>query len=67
MIFRAIYFKYFLGFGPVVKNGYGVGYNIQEEQLGCVISNYKNETNGKEFIDCLRKSYDDLIDVIQAK
>ena len=50
-----------------MKNGYGVGYNIQEEQLGCVISNYKNETNGKEFIDCLRKSYDDLIDVIQAK
>ena len=55
------------GFGPVVKNGYGIGYNIQDELLGCVISNYKSETNGKEYVDLLQQSYDDLINVIQAK
>lgn len=55
------------GFGPVVKNGYGIGYNIQEDQLGCVVANYKSETNGKEFVELLEKSYDDLTNVIQAK
>jgi carnitine O-palmitoyltransferase 2 len=57
----------FLGFGPVVKDGYGIGYNIQDQFLGCVVSNYKNETNGKDFVECLRKSYDDLTNVIKAK
>lgn len=54
------------GFGPVVKDGYGIGYNIQDSFLGCVIANYKNDTNGKDFVDCLRKSYDELSDVIRA-
>lgn len=58
---------FILGFGPVVKDGYGIGYNISDEQLGCVVSNYKQETNGKDFIECLKKSYDDLTDVIKAK
>ncbi|CAG9798634.1 unnamed protein product [Chironomus riparius] len=55
------------GFGPVVKNGYGIGYNISDELLGCVVSNYKSETNGKEYVDLLEQSYDDLLNVIQAK
>lgn len=55
------------GFGPVVKNGYGIGYNIQEDLLGCVVTNYKSETDGKEYIEKLQKSYDDLTDVIKAK
>lgn len=55
------------GFGPVVKDGYGIGYQISDDFLGCVVSNYKNETNGKDFIDCMRKSYDELSNVISAK
>lgn len=55
------------GFGPVVSDGYGIGYNIQDGFLGCVVSNYKNNTNGKDFVECLRESYDQLSDVIQAK
>lgn len=54
------------GFGPVVRDGYGIGYQIQDSFLGCVISNYKNETNGKDFMDCMRKSYDQLANVIRA-
>jgi len=54
------------GFGPVVKDGYGIGYNIQNNFLGCVVSNYKNETNGKEFVECMSSVYDKLSDVIRA-
>jgi carnitine O-palmitoyltransferase 2 len=54
------------GFGPVVKDGYGIGYNIQETILGVIVSNYKNETNGKDLLDCLRQSYDELSKVIRA-
>jgi carnitine O-palmitoyltransferase 2 len=54
------------GFGPVVKDGYGIGYNIQETILGVIVSNYKNETNGKDLLECLRQSYDELSKVIRA-
>lgn len=54
------------GFGPVVNDGYGIGYNIQDDFLGCIVTNYKNETNGKDFVECLKKSYDELSKVIRA-
>lgn len=54
------------GFGPVVKDGYGIGYNIQDTFLGCVVANYKSDTNGKDFVKCLSDSYDELSDVIRA-
>ena len=55
------------GFGPVVKDGYGIGYNIQDTFLGCVVANYKSDRNGKEFVECLKESYDDMANVIRAK
>ncbi|CRL04579.1 CLUMA_CG017648, isoform A [Clunio marinus] len=54
------------GFGPVVKNGYGIGYSIQDKFLGCLVANYKNETDGKEFIECMRESYDQLAEVVRS-
>lgn len=53
------------GFGPVVNDGYGIGYNIQNDFLGCVVSNYKNDTDGKDFVECLRASYDVLSNIIR--
>lgn len=53
------------GFGPVVSNGYGIGYNIQDSYLGCVISNYTKERNGQEFIECLKESYDEITNVLK--
>lgn len=38
-------------FGPVVKNGLGIGYSIQNDQCGAVVSSYEGERNGKEFCD----------------
>lgn len=31
----------FGGFGPVIKDGLGIGYNVVESKLGAVISGYK--------------------------
>lgn len=53
------------GFGPVVKEGYGIGYNIQENMSGTLITNYKSSTNGSDFIDSLRESYKQIRYVIQ--
>ena len=32
---------YFGGFGPVVADGYGVGYNVTDAKLGAVVTAYK--------------------------
>lgn len=55
------------GFGPVEPNGYGIGYNIQDEFLGTIVTNNAQQRNGSEFVDCLRESYDDIRKVLEAK
>ncbi|XP_050086189.1 carnitine O-palmitoyltransferase 2, mitochondrial [Anopheles aquasalis] len=54
------------GFGPVVRDGYGIGYNIQDGYLGAVVSNYRPHRNGPEFVDCLREAYEDISKVLRA-
>ncbi|XP_052865340.1 carnitine O-palmitoyltransferase 2, mitochondrial [Anopheles cruzii] len=53
-------------FGPVVRDGYGVGYNIQAGYLGSIVSSYKPHRNGREFVDCLREAYEDIAKVLKA-
>lgn len=53
------------GFGPVVRDGYGIGYNIQDGFLGSVVASYKPDRNGREFVDCLRSAYEDIANVLQ--
>lgn len=55
------------GFGPVERNGYGIGYNIQDGFLGTIVTNYAKERNGPEFVECLRESYDDIRKALEAK
>ncbi|XP_058447494.1 carnitine O-palmitoyltransferase 2, mitochondrial [Malaya genurostris] len=52
------------GFGPVVQDGYGIGYNIQDGFLGSVVTSYKSHRNGREFVDCLRSAYEDIAKVL---
>lgn len=52
------------GFGPVVKDGYGIGYNIQEGFLGSVVTSYKPDRDGVEFVRCLRAAYEDIAKVL---
>ncbi|XP_021701616.1 carnitine O-palmitoyltransferase 2, mitochondrial [Aedes aegypti] len=52
------------GFGPVVRDGYGIGYNIQDAFLGSVVTSYKPDRNGREYVDCLRSAYEDIAKVL---
>lgn len=54
------------GFGPVVSDGYGIGYNIQENMAGTLITNYKNNRNGSDFVQCLEQSYEDIRKIIEG-
>ncbi|XP_075219191.1 carnitine palmitoyltransferase 2 isoform X2 [Lycorma delicatula] len=56
---------YLGGFGPVVQNGFGVGYSIWNERLGSLISNYKEYSDGSGFIKCLETSLADLYTILK--
>ncbi|XP_058818068.1 carnitine O-palmitoyltransferase 2, mitochondrial [Topomyia yanbarensis] len=51
-------------FGPVVQDGYGIGYNIQEGFLGSVVTSYKSHRDGQDFVNCLRSAYEDIAKVL---
>lgn len=55
------------GFGPVERDGYGIGYCILDIGLGTLVTNYKGQRNGKEFSELLRESYDDLKNILELK
>ncbi|XP_063985570.1 carnitine O-palmitoyltransferase 2, mitochondrial-like isoform X2 [Diachasmimorpha longicaudata] len=55
------------GFGPVVENGYGIGYMIQDNRLGSVVTCYKSHRDATEFIDHLETSFKDLHRILESK
>ncbi|CAJ0558722.1 unnamed protein product, partial [Mesorhabditis spiculigera] len=50
----------FGGFGPVVNDGFGVGYNVVPSKLGAVISSVKTQKKAQTFADALTESLDTL-------
>ncbi|KAK9497585.1 hypothetical protein O3M35_004284 [Rhynocoris fuscipes] len=52
-------------FGPVVPDGYGIGYSIWNDRLGSIVSNYRQNTDGKVFVDCLKNALSDLYDCLK--
>ncbi|GAB0093404.1 carnitine O-palmitoyltransferase 2, mitochondrial [Sergentomyia squamirostris] len=44
------------GFGPVVGDGYGIGYQIDNDRLGAIVTTYHAKRNGKEFVEALAKA-----------
>ncbi|KAH8349937.1 hypothetical protein KR084_009842 [Drosophila pseudotakahashii] len=52
-------------FGPVVRNGFGIGYSIQNDFAGAIVTTYKNQADGKVFIDSLESAFDKICAVIQ--
>lgn len=52
-------------FGPVVANGYGIGYGVQDKMLGIIFTNYKGQSNGPEFVDCLTEAFGDIYDILE--
>uniref|UniRef100_A0A0N5A0I5 Carn_acyltransf domain-containing protein n=1 Tax=Parastrongyloides trichosuri TaxID=131310 RepID=A0A0N5A0I5_PARTI len=50
----------FGGFGPVVSDGFGIGYNVSADKMGAVISAYKNQKSAHEFADSLHSGLDEI-------
>ncbi|KAM8709797.1 hypothetical protein ACLKA7_016577 [Drosophila subpalustris] len=52
-------------FGPVVKDGLGLGYSIMNDMAGAIVTTYKDQAQGKEFIDSLESAFDTICSVIE--
>ncbi|XP_026201794.1 carnitine O-palmitoyltransferase 2, mitochondrial [Anabas testudineus] len=54
------------GFAPVVPDGFGVGYGVHDDWIGCNISSYPAR-NVHEFLQCIHKSLEDIFTVVEGK
>ncbi|XP_074858992.1 carnitine O-palmitoyltransferase 2, mitochondrial isoform X2 [Carettochelys insculpta] len=54
------------GFAPVVLDGFGVGYGVHDDWIGCITSSY-TARNVHEFLRCVHKSLEDIFHVLQGK
>lgn len=54
------------GFAPVVPDGFGVGYGVHDDWIGCNVSSYP-ERNVDEFLQCVNKSLEDIFTVLEGK
>ena len=52
------------GFGPVVKDGYGLGYSIFANTLGLHITSYT--PHGADLVESIGKSMYDIQDALEA-
>uniref|UniRef100_A0A7E4V5U4 Carn_acyltransf domain-containing protein n=1 Tax=Panagrellus redivivus TaxID=6233 RepID=A0A7E4V5U4_PANRE len=48
----------FGGFGPVVSNGFGIGYNVAGSKMGAVISSYASKRDAAKFATAIGESLD---------
>ncbi|XP_029904807.1 carnitine O-palmitoyltransferase 2, mitochondrial [Myripristis murdjan] len=54
------------GFAPVVPDGFGVGYGVHDNWIGCNVSSYPDR-NVHEFLQCVHKSLEDIFTVLEGK
>lgn len=54
-------------FGPVVPDGLGIGYSINNDECGVLFTSYKNGCNGKMFLDGLKQAFCDIRNVLKRK
>ncbi|XP_041647605.1 carnitine O-palmitoyltransferase 2, mitochondrial [Cheilinus undulatus] len=54
------------GFAPVVPDGFGVGYGVHDNWIGCNVSSYPTR-NVHEFLQCVHKSLEDIFTVLEGK
>ncbi|MBN3302245.1 CPT2 palmitoyltransferase, partial [Amia calva] len=54
------------GFAPVVPDGFGVGYGVHDDWIGCNVSSYPSR-NVHEFLQCVHKSLEDIFGVLEGK
>ncbi|KAM8930616.1 carnitine O-palmitoyltransferase 2, mitochondrial [Pelodytes ibericus] len=54
------------GFAPVVADGFGVGYGVHDDWIGCNVSAYPAR-DVKQFVQCVYQSLDDIFRILQEK
>ncbi|XP_020648863.2 carnitine O-palmitoyltransferase 2, mitochondrial isoform X1 [Pogona vitticeps] len=54
------------GFGPVVPDGFGVGYNVFDTWIGCIITNYSEE-DLEELLKNLEYTLNDIFDILEGR
>ncbi|XP_056133382.1 carnitine O-palmitoyltransferase 2, mitochondrial [Lampris incognitus] len=54
------------GFAPVVPDGFGVGYGVHDDWIGCNVSSYPDR-NVHEFLQCVHKSLEDIFTILEGK
>ncbi|KAF3835678.1 hypothetical protein F7725_028236 [Dissostichus mawsoni] len=54
------------GFAPVVPDGFGVGYGVHDDWIGCNVSSYPDR-NVHDFLQCVHKSLEDIFTVLEGK
>ncbi|XP_011339899.1 carnitine O-palmitoyltransferase 2, mitochondrial isoform X2 [Ooceraea biroi] len=54
------------GFGPVVADGYGIGYMIQDHRLGATVTSYEGSRNASKYVQSLGHAFKNICDVLRA-
>ena len=54
------------GFAPVVPDGLGVGYMVNDTWLGCNTSYYPDSPNAKDFVENVMNSLTDIHTVLEG-
>ncbi|KAG5336020.1 CPT2 palmitoyltransferase, partial [Acromyrmex heyeri] len=54
------------GFGPVIPNGYGIGYTIQDKHLGSTVTSYEGSHNASHYVQALKHAIESIHDVLRT-
>lgn len=54
------------GFGPVVKEGFGIAYSAFPDKLGAAVTSYKAHNSSTEFVEALHKSFVDITHILSG-
>ncbi|XP_068095087.1 carnitine O-palmitoyltransferase 2, mitochondrial [Hyperolius riggenbachi] len=54
------------GFAPVVADGFGVGYGVHDDWIGCNVSAYP-QRDVKQFVQCVHQSLEDIYKLLEEK
>lgn len=52
------------GFGPVVNDGFGVGYATTDDSIGFMVTSYKPFAEHENFIRSLKRALQDIRDCL---
>ncbi|XP_022113656.1 carnitine O-palmitoyltransferase 2, mitochondrial [Pieris rapae] len=54
------------GFGPVTREGFGIGYSAFADKLGAAVTSYKDHNDSTQFVEALHKSFVDITKILSS-